>query len=368
MPGITGPLLYGTMTGADYFSKDYASARSRFIAAACAAGARMDELHLDAMGPNGIPLATEIAWLGSDEPERVFIHSSGIHGVEGFAGSAVQLALLSSEISIPDDTALIVVHCLNPYGMAWLRRVNENNVDLNRNFVVDETDRTGAADHYHQLNDLLNPSGLPGSDLFYLHAVRSILKYGMPALKQTIAEGQYEYPDGLFYGGKQFEQSATLYLGWLGLELKSVRKLFAIDVHTGLGKWGTETLFLRSSGSDHDDADRLRASLGRTLISDPVTAGAYDIRGLLSEVFDMLEPKPEWKFVLQEFGTYPGIRALNVLRQENRWHHHGDGGVNHWTKRNLMKTFAPDSSSWRNFVVERGVSLCHQVIDQVLLE
>jgi len=356
------------MTGADYFSKDYASARSRFIAAACAAGARMDELPLDAMGPNGMPLATEIAWLGSDQPERVLIHSSGIHGVEGFAGSAVQLALLSSEISIPDDAALIVVHCLNPYGMAWLRRVNENNVDLNRNFVVDDTERSGAADPYRQLNDLLNPSGPPRLDLFYLHAVRSIMKYGMPALKQTIAEGQYEFPDGLFYGGKQFEQTATLYLGWLSLQLKSVKKLFAIDVHTGLGKWGMETLFLRGSAPDQAGADALATRLGRPLISDPVTAGAYDIRGLMSEVFDMLGPRPDWQFVLQEFGTYPGTRALNALRQENRWHHYGDGGVNHWTKRNLMKTFAPDNSSWRDFVVEKGVSLCHQVIDQVLFD
>lgn len=353
------------MTGPDYFSTNYASARFRFIAAACAAGARMDELHLNVMGPNGMPLATEIAWLGSDDPERVVIHSSGIHGVEGFAGSAVQLALLSSDIRIPDDTALIFLHCLNPYGMAWLRRPNENNVDLNRNFVADETDRTGAADAYHQLGDLLNPSGLPGPDLFYLRAARSILKYGMPAIAQAVAEGQYEYPKGLFYGGKQFEQSASLYLGWLSLRLKSVRKLFAIDVHTGLGKWGSETLFLRSGGTHQEDANSLGSRLGCTLVSDPASAGAYEIRGLLSEVFEMLEPKPEWDFVLQEFGTYPGICVLNTLRQENRWHHYGDGGLDHWTKRRMKKVFAPDSPGWREFVVDRGVSFYRRVVDQV---
>ena len=356
------------MTGPDYFSKNFASARSRFIAAACAAGATMDELRLNAMGPNGIPLATEIAWLGSDEPERVVIHSSGIHGVEGFAGSAVQLALLSSDIKIPDDGALIIVHCLNPYGMAWLRRFNENNVDLNRNFVADEADRTGAADAYHQLGELLNPSGVPRMDLFYPRAALSILKYGMAKIRQAVAEGQYEYPKGLFFGGKQFEQGALLYLGWLRLRLMSVRQLFAIDVHTGLGKWGDETLFLRNGGAHREDATNLGAKLGRTIVTDPVSSGAYDIRGLLSEIFEMLEPKLDWNFVLQEFGTYSGVRVLNALRQENRWHHYGDGGVDNWTKQNLKKVFAPASPTWRKFVVERGLSFCRRVIDQVFSE
>jgi hypothetical protein len=30
---------------------------------------------------------------------------------------------------MPADAAIVLVHILNPYGMAWLRRFNENNVD-----------------------------------------------------------------------------------------------------------------------------------------------------------------------------------------------------------------------------------------------
>jgi Protein of unknown function (DUF2817) len=48
---------------------------------------------------------------------------------EGFAGSAIQLQMLKDLPIMPKDAALIVVHALNPYGMAHLRRVNENNVD-----------------------------------------------------------------------------------------------------------------------------------------------------------------------------------------------------------------------------------------------
>ena len=334
--------------------------------AACAAGARMTELHLDAMGPAGAPLAVEIAWFGLDNPSRVVIHSSGIHGVEGFAGSAVQLALLDSEFTIPNDGALILVHCLNPYGMAWLRRVNENNVDLNRNFIVDAAERTGVADTYRQLDGLLNPKRLPpGPDLFYPRAAQCILKYGMPTLRQAIAEGQYEYPEGLFYGGKEFEKGTLLYLGWLSAHLKSVRRVVAIDLHTGLGKWGEEALYLRSGNNQSEEAARLGSALGRTLVTDAPAHGAYEIRGMLSDVFAMLDPRPDWSFVLQEFGTYSALRVLNALRRENFWYHHGYTSPEHWTRKRLKDTLAPANRKWRSSVVDRGVSLCKRVMEHV---
>lgn len=327
----------------------------------------MDELHLKAKGPGHAPLATEIAWFGAEEPSRVLIHSSGIHGVEGFAGSAVQLALLDTEIRLAPDAALILVHCLNPYGMAWLRRANENNVDLNRNFLADDDDRVGAAETYRQLNDLLNPTQLgAGRDLFYLRALRCILKYGMQALRQSVAEGQYEYPKGLFYGGDAFESGPLHYLGWLATHLRSARGVFAIDVHTGLGKWGQESLYFRSGSEQRDAIKHVAAELGRELVPDAATHGAYQIRGMLSEVFTMLDPVPEWSFILQEFGTYPAIHVLNTLRRENFWYHHGETSVEHDSRRRLKNVLIPENNAWRARVVERGVSLCQRAAQYVL--
>ena len=34
-----------------------------------------------------------------------------------------------------DNLSIVLLHASNPYGFAWGRRVNEDNVDLNRNFV-----------------------------------------------------------------------------------------------------------------------------------------------------------------------------------------------------------------------------------------
>ena len=36
---------------------------------------------------------------------------------------------------LPEGLAHLAIHAINPYGFAWLRRVTEDNVDLNRNFV-----------------------------------------------------------------------------------------------------------------------------------------------------------------------------------------------------------------------------------------
>ena len=85
-------------------------------------------------GPAGESLSIDTALLGNPSPENVVIVSSGLHGVEGFFGSAVQLAFIeqhSARRGLPSNAAIILIHALNPFGFAWRRRWNENNVDLN---------------------------------------------------------------------------------------------------------------------------------------------------------------------------------------------------------------------------------------------
>ncbi len=191
-----------------FFSPDYFTARHRFREMVTNAGGRLETISLDAKGPNGEALGIDIAWFGAANPRRVLLHSSGLHGVEGFAGSAIQLQLLNDLPTLPEDAALIVVHVLNPYGMAWLRRFNENNVDLNRNFLSVEPDFDTrsklevAFSAYRKFNSFLNPQSPPASDFYFLKVFGLILKHGMAVLKQAVVGGQYWFPDGLFFGGE----------------------------------------------------------------------------------------------------------------------------------------------------------------------
>lgn len=91
-------------------------------------------------GPDGDELTIDVARFSPQRPERLIVLSSGLHGVEGYLGSAVQCAILEEELegwTPPDRLAVVMIHALNPYGFAFHRRVNENNVDLNRNFLLD---------------------------------------------------------------------------------------------------------------------------------------------------------------------------------------------------------------------------------------
>lgn len=126
-----------------FFSDDYAAARSAFLSAATAADAELTSHVLPVIGrpgrePRGESLVTDVAWLGPRSAESVLMLVSGTHGIEGYAGSACQVSLLATGLPRDAKTATLLVHALNPYGFARGRRVNEDNVDLNRNFVNHE--------------------------------------------------------------------------------------------------------------------------------------------------------------------------------------------------------------------------------------
>ncbi len=343
-----------------FFSPDYFTARRRFREMAASAHGRLETIPLDAKGPNGEELGIDIAWFGAANPRRVLLHSSGLHGVEGFAGSAIQLQLLNDPPTLPDDAALIIAHVLNPYGMAWLRRFNENNVDLNRNFVADQA-YAGAPPTYADLDSFLNPQSPPASDLFTLQAGWLILRHGMPALKQAVVGGQYEYPKGLFFGGKRLEPGPEQYRAFLAHRLASTERIIAIDVHTGLGKYGEDTLLV-----EEENYDALRGMFGeRVAPSTPDKSVAYRIRGALDTMIPRAMPKAKVFMVTQEFGTYSPTKVLHALREENRWHHYGAGTLDHSTKQVLKETFYPQDEHWRKRVLERGKELVQQGLSKL---
>jgi hypothetical protein len=230
---------------ADPFADSYAVSRAGFVAAARAAGGREERLALPDRGPNGEELTIDLALFGDAAAERWVLHVSGVHGVEGFAGAAIQRRILSQRVALPPRVAVLFVHALNPYGMAWLRRWNENNVDLNRNFLAAGEPYAGAHPQYAALDELINPASPPGwFDTFYLEAAWQIVRHGFGPLKQALAEGQYEYPRGLFFGGKGLEPGPALLLARLESLLAPARRVVVVDVHTGLGPYGIDAMFV----------------------------------------------------------------------------------------------------------------------------
>ena len=349
------------------FSPDYVSARDRFRDAARSAGGCLTTLPVSAKGPRGEDLTIDIAWFGASKPRRVLVHSCGLHGVEAFAGSAIQLQWLNDrKLPVPPaDGAIVLVHVLNPYGAAWGRRFNENNVDLNRNFRAAGEFIPEPLPHWKKLNALLNPPSPPGADGFYLRALWLILRHGMPALRQAIAGGQCLNPKGLFFGGVAMEDGPSRFQAFMKERLADAERIVAIDVHTGLGRYGNDRLLVDGATERTEINRAMRKAFGESVEALDKRGIAFKARGAQHDMYFRSFPRAQVHFASQEFGTYGAVRVLDALRAENRWHLFGDGArgaVLHSSERALLEVFIPPDPKWRRAVVRRGDEVIRQAL------
>ena len=344
----------------NFFSPDYNTARKRFLEQTSLKKIEVHNLYLDMSGPFGEELAIDIAWIGSKDPSHIILHTSGLHGVEGFAGSAIQLSLLKDKINLPKNTAVIFGHIINPFGMAWCRRVNEENVDLNRNFLIKKEEYNGESSGYKELSSFLNPLTLPNKlEPFLFKSLYYIITKGFSNLKQAIAAGQYERPSGLFYGGKKIQRSIKLFSRHLEHLLKPLNKLksiTAIDIHTGLGPSKRDTLFLNKNiDSKLLEVIKKHSNRIKMLNSDDVPYKFHGgfLNGLENKYQDLC-----FNSIYQEFGTIGPLKVLKKLKHENQWTFYKENDpiiqLNHWSRKQLLKAFNPENENWKMKILNRG--------------
>jgi hypothetical protein len=356
------------MTGAAAFSEDYDSARERFRAAAAAAGYELTAHGSAGSGPRGAPLFIDAARIGDPHPARMVIVSSGLHGVEGFLGSAVQTFLLESGMrdwQPPPEVGLVLAHALNPYGFAHVRRFDESNIDLNRNFLLPGQGYEGAPPRYGELDRFLNPRYPPSRlDAFLPKAMLAIARYGFRDLKQAVAGGQYEYPQGLFFGGQGPSIAQThlerLFRSWVG----GAEAVLHVDLHTGLGRWAEQYVLLEPSVGPRRHAwvaERFRPL--RVEGTDP-NGISYHARGGLGSWLESLFPGASYTLLCAELGTYSPLNVLRALRDENQAHHWAapDSSALRIAKYRLRETFAPRDVRWRDLAVSRAADVVRRVL------
>ena len=91
-------------------------------------------------------------------------------------------------------------------------------------------------------------------------------------------------------------------------------------------------------------------------------AVGYKLHGGYAHCFDIFTQPVDMHVVTQELGTYSAFKVLHALREENRWHHHGDGSITHPAKLSLKEAFAPAATAWRKGIIERGISFWETVM------
>ena len=344
----------------EYFPSSYRVARQRFLDAARAAGGRIESIQNPHRGPDEGSLFMDIVSLGSEDAAGTLVVSSGTHGVEGFAGSGIQTRLLREGITsrLPQDMNLLMIHGINPYGMAHLRRFTEDNVDLNRNFRDHSLLHPSNA-AYVALADALGPTSISfwsevasWSRLLWFRVTA-----GKAKAQAALSEGQCSHPQGLFYGGTFDTWSNVSIRSVIRRYLVGANRVVIVDIHTGLGEYGNAEIILNSP--DHSpEYRRALAIWGPELTRTTVTGESVSphLEASLKLAFPRLLPTAEVTAVSLEFGTLPPLEVLKALRAENWLHHHG--GSDHpraeELKTCLLRAFHPGTQEWEASVWEQG--------------
>ncbi|MEO6564771.1 MAG: DUF2817 domain-containing protein, partial [Casimicrobiaceae bacterium] len=203
-----------TFAAPAHFAATYVEARDRFLAAATAHELAVRSHLLPGFrGAAGEDLAIDVACMGPADADALLLLTSGTHGAEGFCGSGAQVGLMHDPRFLDAVHAsgirVVLLHALNPHGFSTLRRTNEDNIDLNRNFRSFSPPPPPNI-KYAAVHDFIVPRTWPPGPAEVARMQAYIETHGMAALQAAVSGGQCEYPDGLFYGGSAPAWSNTI--------------------------------------------------------------------------------------------------------------------------------------------------------------
>lgn len=359
----------------DYFADSYAEARAEFLGACVQGGHRVDSYPNPVRGPAGERLVCDVTRIGPADAEHVVVVTSGTHGAEGFCGSGIQVGLLRSGAvqSAPAGVALVLVHALNPYGFAWIRRVNEDNVDLNRNFVDHEGGNYPENDLFDELVDGILPTSLDDKTVAACRAIIAAAedRHGEVLVRKASAKGQYKYPDSMAFGGTHATWSNRTLHTVCVREIAGARTAALIDLHSGLGPYGYGELMTPSKPGE-PVFDRFCGWYGEQVHS--TTAGQSDYAGSRGSILAGFHPPlgagVQFGSLGVEFGTIERTLVREAVRDDHWLHVHGnlDSATGREIKARLRAAFYPDEDAWKEAVWARGNEVVRTALNKIAEE
>ncbi len=356
-----------------YFQESYDDCRQAFLAEAKVFTEKYDSAEIFSVRvPSEVDQELYIDFLYLPPLEntgKLLFLSSAVHGVEGFVGSAAQQMFLKELVSeeVLSEMGVLMVHGVNPYGFKYKRRWTENNVDLNRGSEIDESLFEIKNAGYTALNDMLNPVGKVSEGslrncFFYLVTISKMLKESMGALRQSIVQGQYEIPGGLFFGGKAFEPQIDSLTRILPEYFSSYSTILAIDLHTGYGARRVLHLF-PNKVDDQDIKDKTQAIFSGQHIDWGDSDDFYEVSGgFASSFLGKLVPEATYLYMVFEWGTYDtqktfgSIKSLQKMINENQGYQYGYKNAKQEQKvaEHNLELYYSDSEAWRSEVMRSG--------------
>jgi hypothetical protein len=356
---------------AEAFSPSYALARRKFLQGCVGAGLKVETHPHPEQGCDGEELAMDVAYDGPVGARSLLIVSSACHGVEGHGGSGVQVFALYDaewrEKARAAGVGVLYVHALNPHGFSHGRRVTQENVDLNRNFV-DFSRPLPVNEAYAGLHALLLPDEWPPSPKNQADVGARIGKQGAAAFQAAVSSGQYQFDDGLFFGGRAPTWSNRSFRTVLRTHAQRVRGLAWIDLHTGLGPNGIgERIF--AGRNDRVAYARANAWWGTpdapvTSIHDGSSTSAF-LHGLAwNAIYDEC-PQAEYTGIALEYGTQPILDVMGALRADHWLHRHPGAApeLADTIRKRMVEAFYTDTDAWKGQVISQARQAMFQAVD-----
>jgi hypothetical protein len=311
----------------EYFSSSMPEADAKFRAA-CRKMRGDAIFHRHPLtGPAGEILQTGEFLHGPADAEKAIVFTSGMHGIEGYAGAAFQVGLMESGAlhELPDDVAVLFIHMMNPWGCAWDRRENEENVDIFRNFVFGDTPAPPNPD-YDELDAFLNPTQWKGpvKEQADSGLAAYIQRHGMERVMRAVRNGQHNHAKGLTFHGIEPSWSRLTTEAIVQRNLSSMKKVVAVDLHSAFGGWAEVTV-MSYADADSETGHRLRDWYGDQVYiagNDP-SIPRHD-QMALDTLVNVIPDAELFTFGI-EWGAEPFVDAdFEVLRHLNYLQNYGD--------------------------------------------
>lgn len=362
-----------------YYHETYADCRLAFHNSSKDIAAKFDSV---VTGKISVPNITDndlsIDWCyipAEGTKTKLLIINSGLHGIEGYTGNAIQLMFMDKILSgdFPEDMGVLLIHGLNPFGFKYHRKATGNNVDLNRNCITDQNFDI-KNEGYEKLIGFLMPEDKVVVDnlfnrFFHFIAIFKIMQESMPVLRQAALQGQYNYDKGIYYGGKANEFEISALKPVLTGFMDDYKAILNLDLHTGYGERGKLHLFI-DKPENEEVLKAIEAVFKGSTMDWGTGTDFYTKTGEYTDWVSSLVPNVFCIPMLFEYGTYDSqktfgsLKSMQIMILENQGNHYGFK-----TEKDSMKVrqlfdelYYPSSPAWRSKVISDSYEMFNKMV------
>ena len=291
---------------------DYVTSRARFRFAAARLGWTCSAQAIDGTGPTGEDLTIDAAISRGAGAERVLVVSSGLHGVEGPFGAAVQLAVMerwADRDGPPAGLRYVFLHALNPHACAARPACRRRQCRPEPEFPFVRRGIHGQPGWIQTFRCALEPQAAAGA----LGRLRAPVLGRDPAARAPGLEAgpgcrPVRLPPGRLFRRPRARGHAPALKDrlrdWVGPAETAVH----LDFHTGLGHWGTYKLLLDAPATPEQRL-RLDEWFGpHSYEEDNANGVAYLPRGSFGPWCVAQRLAADYTYLVAEFGTYGVVR------------------------------------------------------------